>query len=133
MLAQEYDYPDPSSFNPERFLKDGGLDSTVRDPAAIAFGFGRRRAQQKFSLHTCTDSMTRICPGSHFALTTVWLTVTSVLSAFTISKPVDSDGSVVEPTVEYTNRVLASVCVKQSYLAYINSAIPVLRYLSSVQ
>ena len=32
----------PEAFMPERFLKDGELDPAVRDPATIAFGFGRR-------------------------------------------------------------------------------------------
>ena len=42
MLHNEADYPDPSSFKPERYLKNGQLDPSVRDPALMAFGFGRR-------------------------------------------------------------------------------------------
>lgn len=42
MLNNEADYPDPSSFEPERYLKNGQLDPNVRDPTSIAFGFGRR-------------------------------------------------------------------------------------------
>lgn len=42
MLNDENDYPDPESFKPERYLKNGLPDLTVRDPATIAFGFGRR-------------------------------------------------------------------------------------------
>lgn len=42
MLHEEFDYPDPFTFNPERFLKDGKPDLDVLDPAEIAFGFGRR-------------------------------------------------------------------------------------------
>ena len=42
MLHNESDYPDASAFKPERFLKDGVLDPSVRDPATVAFGFGRR-------------------------------------------------------------------------------------------
>lgn len=42
MLHDENDYPNPESFKPERFLKNGLPDMTVRDPATIAFGFGRR-------------------------------------------------------------------------------------------
>jgi len=30
------------TFKPERFLKNGKLDSSIRDPMDIAFGFGRR-------------------------------------------------------------------------------------------
>ncbi|KAH6918175.1 O-methylsterigmatocystin oxidoreductase [Coprinopsis sp. MPI-PUGE-AT-0042] len=35
-------YEDPMEFKPERFMKDGELDSSVLDPDAAAFGFGRR-------------------------------------------------------------------------------------------
>ena len=42
MLNDERDYPEPREFRPERFLKDGQLDPSVRDPVDIAFGFGRR-------------------------------------------------------------------------------------------
>ena len=42
MLNDERDYPQPQIFKPERFLKDRQLDSSVRDPMDIAFGFGRR-------------------------------------------------------------------------------------------
>ena len=42
MLNDEQVYPEPHKFKPERFLKNGELDSSVRDPMDIAFGFGRR-------------------------------------------------------------------------------------------
>ena len=42
MLNDERDYPEPREFKPERFLKNGELDKSVRDPMDIAFGFGRR-------------------------------------------------------------------------------------------
>ena len=42
MLYNEDDYPDPSAFKPERFIKDGQFDPNIRDPTMIAFGFGRR-------------------------------------------------------------------------------------------
>jgi cytochrome P450 len=44
MLHDENDYPDPESFKPERYLKNGLPDLTVRDPTTIVFGFGRRWA-----------------------------------------------------------------------------------------
>ena len=42
MLNDERVYPEPREFKPERFLKNGKLDTSVRDPMDIAFGFGRR-------------------------------------------------------------------------------------------
>jgi len=42
MLNDERDYPEPRDFRPERFLRNGQLDDSVRDPMDIAFGFGRR-------------------------------------------------------------------------------------------
>lgn len=41
ILHDEVEYPEPSKFKPERFLKDGKLNPAVRDPN-VAFGFGRR-------------------------------------------------------------------------------------------
>lgn len=38
-------YPDPEEFKPERFIKDGVLDPSVRDPNIAVFGYGRRSAQ----------------------------------------------------------------------------------------
>ena len=35
-------YEDPEAFRPERFIRDGQLDTSVRDPAAFVFGYGRR-------------------------------------------------------------------------------------------
>ncbi|KAF8799108.1 cytochrome P450 [Phlegmacium glaucopus] len=86
MLYNEVEYPDPSAFQPERFLKDGQFDSNIRDPAAMVFGFGRRS-----------------CPGSHIAFSTVWLAAASVLATFHLSKPVNKDGRVIEPSRQYTD------------------------------
>ena len=41
-LNDKRDYSEPHEFKPEHFLKDGELDSSVRDTMDIAFGFGRR-------------------------------------------------------------------------------------------
>ena len=37
-------YPSPYTYDPERFLKDGVLDSSVKDPEDRIFGSGRRYA-----------------------------------------------------------------------------------------
>ena len=35
-------YEKPDEFRPERFIKNEKIDSSVRDPFAFTFGFGRR-------------------------------------------------------------------------------------------
>jgi cytochrome P450 len=42
MLHNEHDYPEPFTFRPERYLKEGKIDPSVKNPMEIAFGFGRR-------------------------------------------------------------------------------------------
>lgn len=42
MLHNEEVYPDSDTFNPDRFMKDGKLDKSVRDPGHACWGFGRR-------------------------------------------------------------------------------------------
>lgn len=42
MLHNPDDYPNPHEFIPERYIKDGKIDPSVRDPGSITFGFGRR-------------------------------------------------------------------------------------------
>ncbi|KAH9945705.1 cytochrome P450 [Amylocystis lapponica] len=90
MLHDENIYPEPSAYRPERFLtSDGQLDPAAQDPE-VAFGFGRR-----------------ICPGRHMAMLSMWLTAASVLSTFTLAKPLDGDGNVIEPREEYSDDLLA--------------------------
>ncbi|KAJ7923381.1 cytochrome P450 [Mycena leptocephala] len=89
MTHDESDYPDPLNFIPERFLKDGKLNLDVRDPLSLVFGFGRR-----------------VCPGMHLGYSFVWIVIASILSAFDITKAVDEDGEVVEPSYAYSSGLL---------------------------
>ncbi|KAI0659485.1 cytochrome P450 [Cubamyces menziesii] len=85
ILHDENTFPDPDAFIPERFLNpDGSLRTEMRDAELAAFGFGRR-----------------ICPGRHLACASIWIAIASVLSTFTLSKAVDENGNVIEPSGEY--------------------------------
>ncbi len=44
-------FEDPETFRPERYIKDGALDPSVRDPASFTFGFGRRCEFMSFTGH----------------------------------------------------------------------------------
>ncbi|KAF8992236.1 cytochrome P450 [Cyathus striatus] len=83
ILHDENRYPEPSKFNPERHMKDGKLRNDVMNPADAAFGYGRR-----------------LCPGKYIATSAVWIGLASILSVFDITKPVDKDGRVIEPSDE---------------------------------
>ncbi|KAH9937810.1 cytochrome P450 [Epithele typhae] len=89
-LQDEKVYPEPDRFMPERFLKDGRLDPTVRDPATIAFGYGRR-----------------ICPGMHFAETSLFMVVATVLHTLNISAPLGADGKPIEASGKMSDGLLA--------------------------
>ena len=79
-------FPDPHIFDPTRFLtKDGDLDNSASKFWEFSFGAGRR-----------------ICPGRHFALDTMWIAVASMLATFTMEKPLDPCGNVIEPQENYS-------------------------------
>ncbi|KAL1718352.1 cytochrome P450 [Schizophyllum commune] len=64
-------------------IPNGKLDSKVRDPGAMAFGFGRR-----------------ICLGRHLAYDSIWIMIASILRAK------DSDGKLIEPRREWTSALV---------------------------
>jgi len=78
-------YPDPSKFDPARYLGDqtGGVSSP-------AFGFGRRA-----------------CPGRDLAYITVWITFAQSIATLNIRKAVDSNGSEINPSLEYTPGIIS--------------------------
>ncbi|KAK6971967.1 cytochrome P450, partial [Favolaschia claudopus] len=73
--------PDTEAFKPERFLlNDGKLNKTIPHPETSAFGFGRR-----------------ICPGSHIAMSAVWIGVVSMLAKLHIGRSTDETDEREEP------------------------------------
>lgn len=82
-------YPEPLSFNPQRFAPENRTDgmNQIPDPA---FGFGRR-----------------LCPGKYLAYDTLWIVVASMLAVYNISKETDETGAFKEPVVEFTSHLLS--------------------------
>nr|BED43014.1 cytochrome P450 monooxygenase [Trametes versicolor] len=84
-------YPDPGTFDPERFLEDGKLSPGARDPYAYIFGLGRR-----------------VCPGRHLADASLFLACASILRAFNITPPLDENGHPVKLEAKVTTGLVIS-------------------------
>lgn len=78
-------YPNPFSFSPERFLEP----LNEPDPNET-WGWGRR-----------------VCPGRYISNDNLFITIARLLATFNISKATDEKGKSVEPTVEYTQGLIA--------------------------
>ncbi|EDR09338.1 uncharacterized protein LACBIDRAFT_248749 [Laccaria bicolor S238N-H82] len=80
----------PEEFRPERYLKDGQIDPSVRDPGVAAFGFDRR-----------------MCPGRYLSDNSLYSIVSSVLAVYNINAPVDESGKPNQLVVNYTSGLLS--------------------------
>lgn len=111
-MHNENIYPEPQEFKPERHLvnEDGG--EPQMDPTEFVFGFGRRVCPGMF-YNAFTQGILVYSSfanlnfefkfsGEYFARCSLFLTVTSVLSCFNISKVLDADGKEVTPEVAFT-------------------------------
>jgi cytochrome P450 len=103
MLHDEKVYPDPFTFNPDRFInpETGQIDYTrARDPSHACWGFGRR-----------------VCPGRFMAFSAVWLAVASLIATFDIEKAkekvkvIDEDGieREEERTIELSHEYISAL------------------------
>ncbi|CAE6444893.1 unnamed protein product [Rhizoctonia solani] len=82
MSRNEKIYEKPEEFNPDRFL-DPSL------PPCPIFGFGRRE-----------------CPGNHFAESSIFIIVASLLAVFNIKIPQNSKGENVVPKLTCNNTLI---------------------------
>ncbi|KZT40803.1 cytochrome P450 [Sistotremastrum suecicum HHB10207 ss-3] len=94
MASDSRHFPDPSTFNPDRFLKYEGEGRSLRvdvcNPEDFIFGFGRR-----------------ICPGRHLASGSLWIALATMLSVFDIAIPTDVDGNKIMPDMEYESGLVS--------------------------
>ncbi|KAF8842505.1 cytochrome P450 [Paxillus ammoniavirescens] len=84
MLHNPDVYPEPDSFKPERYFKDGELDDEV-STSHIGYGFGRRT-----------------CPGRFTADASIWVAMVTILSTLTISKALDDKGREINVDPKFT-------------------------------
>jgi cytochrome P450 len=103
-------YPEPEEFRPERFLKDGKPNPDIRDSVA-AFGYGRRQVKYfcvaKYIIMSTETNINRICPGQFMATRSLFAIVSSVLSAFDISPPLDASGNPVKLRPEMSPGIIS--------------------------
>ncbi|KAE9388006.1 cytochrome P450 [Gymnopus androsaceus JB14] len=99
ILRDEKTYgPNAHLFEPKRWLLKGPgqkgwkLNSDMREPTGISFGFGRRLVPASHA-----------CPGKNMALSSFWLPVSSLLHSFNITPAIDRDGNPIEPKVEFVS------------------------------
>ena len=101
MLHDSETYPDPFTFNPERFVKSVDHEPET-DPRTMVFGFGRRSVPAPAAVSTSADIFfSSICPGMQLADASIWLSIAMTLAVFKVSRAV-VDGKVIEPAIEFT-------------------------------
>ncbi|KAF5325396.1 hypothetical protein D9619_009676 [Psilocybe cf. subviscida] len=90
ILHDQRVFTEPEEFRPERYLKDGQLDLSVRQPEASAFGFGRR-----------------MCAGRFLSDNTLFSIVASTLHSFTITPALGENGVPIPLSEERTSGVIS--------------------------
>ncbi|KAK7018194.1 cytochrome P450, partial [Favolaschia claudopus] len=87
ILHNESIYPDPMTFNPERFLNNTDAQPEINpDPRKFAFGYGRR-----------------VCPGKDLADDILFISIAMILTAFDIRGPKGTG----DAEIRYTSSLLS--------------------------
>ncbi|KAG2008249.1 cytochrome P450 [Coprinopsis cinerea AmutBmut pab1-1] len=84
-------FKNPLQFNPERYLKNGQIDTSVLDPEAATFGFGRR-----------------ICPGRWLSNDSLFLMAASLLATFNIAAPKDRTGKPIPLSLDTSSHLITA-------------------------
>ncbi|PAV15320.1 cytochrome P450 [Pyrrhoderma noxium] len=88
ILRDPKEYPEPDKFIPERFLPNKGKTLPL-EPNKVAFSVGRR-----------------ICPGRHFAESSIFIDIATILATCKIEKAVDDHGVPIIPKVDYVQQLI---------------------------
>lgn len=62
----------------------------------------------------------RKCIGTHIAISTLWMTMTSLLATFNISKAKDEFGNVVEPVVDFKSASIVAYVVTLFFFIFVS-------------
>jgi cytochrome P450 len=93
------EYPDPTAFNPDRFVPKEGVRMPL-DPRKYAFGYGRR-----------------LCPGQHLGEGNAWITLATIIATFDLKRKKDANGVEIKPKVAFDDalvRQVAVVCINRN-------------------
>ncbi|KAG6809378.1 hypothetical protein H0H92_000479 [Tricholoma furcatifolium] len=91
-------YPNPSVFNPDRFLDPNpthpeglgrGPDFSPLDPLSVTFGYGRR-----------------VCPGRFMAEAQLFISIACILSVFNITRKLDERGRPIDVQAAFTSGLI---------------------------
>ncbi|PAV15312.1 cytochrome P450 [Pyrrhoderma noxium] len=88
ILRDPVEYPDPDRFIPERFIPVENKKCPL-EPNRVVFSVGRR-----------------VCPGKHFAESSIFIDMATIIATCDIGKTLDNYGNPIVPDVEYTKQLI---------------------------